>query len=396
MINPYFCYCLSFAIALALYPLGWSELYPPLSLTLAGFLLLTIVFHLIVGWWFSRKGFVSFKALSSESLNVHILATIFIYLLWTSDFIYEGGIPLIKILLKQPYNYRLFGIPSLHVFIVTFSSFYTVYLAHVFVSRKNKLILTLYLINLMAAILIYSRAMFVFNLAASMMIFLLSLRKVSKPVIVALPFCLVILAYIFGVLGTLRVSREEKTEYRNEHFLKIGAASPGFSKSTVPKEFFWTYIYMTSPLANLQTNINSFNVPEPSVSRAVDFINNEIFMDFISKRVNGLLLKEREAEKTLPGPFNVSTVYSRSYSYLGWPGILLMAIIVMVLPLCYKWAVPSSSPFFITGLSILSTMFLFLAYDNTIRFTGLSFQLIYPILLTILVKKVPAAKAQFA
>jgi hypothetical protein len=55
MVNPYFCYALSFLTALLTYLLGWSELYPPLSFALFSFVLLSIVTHVVLGLRLSRK-----------------------------------------------------------------------------------------------------------------------------------------------------------------------------------------------------------------------------------------------------------------------------------------------------------------------------------------------------
>jgi hypothetical protein len=396
MINPYYCYALSFLFALMLYPLRWSLLYPSLSFALAAFLVITILFHIAIGLWFQKKRFVRFNALRYDEVTVHIASTIFIYLLWVADFAYEGGIPLIKILLKQPYNYRLFGLPSIHVFIVTFSSFYTVYLAHVFLSHRNKTILILYVINLLAAILIYNRGMFAFNLSASFFLFLISLTKTPPWLVIGSPLAIVLLLYFFGVLGTLRESREAGTRYDNGIFLSIGQASDTFRASSVPKEYFWSYVYITSPIANLQQNVNEFKPRPFSMSRLGGMINNELLMDFISKRVNTLTHHEPEKDYRIGGPFNVSTVYSRSYSYLAWTGLILMACVVIGIPLAYKLLLPQNSPFYLTGMCILCTMYLFLAFDNTIRFTGLSFQLVYPLIFSFALKKIPALQKRLS
>src|SRR5690349_9701133 len=69
MVNPYFCYVLSFATALALYPLGWSDLYPPLSLSLIVFLLGTMVLHIVAGSAFARHRLASFRALPEPLLK---------------------------------------------------------------------------------------------------------------------------------------------------------------------------------------------------------------------------------------------------------------------------------------------------------------------------------------
>lgn len=395
MVNPYFCYSISFLFALLTYLLGWSDLYPPLSAALIGFLSITIGVHAWMGGKFALEKKVVFTALPEGGKYAPLFVTLFLYALWTLDFLYEGGIPLVKILLKQPYNYRLFGIPSLHVFIVTFSSFYTVYLFHLYLSSRRKSVLFFWAINLFAAILIYSRAMFFFNLAGCFLLFLLQARNIPRYVLGGLPFVFLILFYFFGVLGTLRVAREAEKEYDSSLFLEIGKASTSFQRSPVPKEYFWTYVYVSSPLANLQKNIDSWRGVSPRIGRLGEMINNEILMDFMSKRINAFLHLEREKEYTIPGPFNVSTVYSRSFSYLGWNGMAIMALVILLAPLGYMKVVSQNSPFFLTGFVILCTMFLFLAYDNTLRFTGLSFQLVYPVFLPVAWRWFPGLRRIF-
>ena len=380
MANPYFCYAVAFAAALLTYLLGWSDLYPPLSLTLLFFILVTVIIHVFLGIRFFGKKIIIFKKIQTENHFAPLLVTIFLYVLWCSEFLYEGGVPLIKILLKQPYNYRIFGIPSLHVFVVTFSSFYTVYLFQLFLSHKSKKILLLYLINLLAALLIYSRAMFFFNLTSSLFIYLIFLKSISLRKVAFISLLLVPLFFLFGLLGSLRVSREAKEPYNNENFMNIGKAKNDFKQSGIPKEYFWAYIYISSPLANLQQNINGYPIELLSIRNFAEMFNSEVLPDFLSKRINRLFSLEQYKEKTIPGPFNVSTVYSRSYSYAGWWGMIITALVVISIPLLFLKILPPSSNFFLCGWAILCTMYFFLMYDNTLRFTGLSFQLAYPVL----------------
>lgn len=376
MINPYSSYIVSFSLALGMYWLGWSELYPPISGGLLGFLLLTILLHFILSFYWKSKNFSVIKP--TDSFFNPVATTIFIYALWAIDFIYEGGIPLIKILLKQPYNYRLFGVPSLHVFTVTFGSFFTVYLFSLYISTRQRPYLYLYLINLLAALLIYSRAMMMFNLVASAFVYLLCSPSISWRQFSAGLIAFICVSYFFGVLGTVRVSFEARKNYDPGLFLDVGQASGAFRSSFVPREFFWGYIYLSSPLANLQNNINTFQVPPFSYSRLTQHLNNEMIFDFISKRVNRIWEVEREQENTIPyKPFNVSTVYSRSFSYQGWIGMFIMGAFVLIIPWMYFQILPVNQ-YSLCGLAILNTMYLFLMYDNTIRFTGLGLQLVYP------------------
>ena len=379
MINPFFCYIFSFLVAIIVYLTGWSELYPTLTLPLLAFLVTTFIIHFIIGRRIKKAEIIQFQSLPINQKS--ILITILIYSLWTIEFFYEGGIPILKIILKQPYDYRLFGVPSLHVLVVTFSSFYTVYLFQLFLSQKSKTIFLLYVINLLAALLIYSRAMFFFNLTSSLFIYLIFLKNIPFKKIALLSLLLVPLFFFFGLLGSLRVSREAKEPYNNENFMKTGKATSEFKQSVIPKEYFWAYIYISSPLANLQQNVNDYPIKSFTFRKLVEMFNSEVLPDFLSKRINRLLDLELCIEKRIPGPFNVSTVYSRSYCYAGWWGMILTALVVISIPLLFLKLLPPSSHFFLSGWAILCTMYFFLVYDNTLRFTGLSFQLAYPLLL---------------
>ena len=383
MINPYSSYVISFSICLLAYGLGWSELYPPLSPYLLAFLVLTISLHLALSLYWKLK--VATPTPAADSFFNPIATTVFIYGLWVMDFVYEGGIPLFKILFNQPFNYRLFGIPSLHVFTVTFGSFFTVFLFTRFISSRKQIYLYLYLINLFAALLIYNRGMLMFNVVASIFIYIIS-SSFSLRRILILNIGFLSLIYLLGMMGSLRVSFEAKHKYDSNIFLETGQASISFRKSIVPNEFFWSYIYLSSPVANLQQNINTFQVPSLSVSRMAQFVNNEMLFDFISKRVNRIFGIERERENTLPGkPFNVSTVYSRSFSYLGWMGMFIIATFIAILPLIYVKLLPVNR-YCLAGIAILNTTYLFLFFDNTIRFSGLGLQLVYPFVLPMVEK----------
>jgi hypothetical protein len=384
--NPYGCYVTAFAIAMATYLLGWSELYPALRTGLVVFLIVTfLVFLAIARYWPPIKQ-VQFASIPSlERPAVFITAVIFIG--WIAEFIYEGGIPFLKILLGVPYDYKKFGIPTFHVLLVTFSSYYTLYLFHVWLSKRSRLILVLYVINLFVAILIYSRAMLFFNLTGSLLLYLTFRPEISTRQLALIAVSAMALFYVFGVLGSLRVSRIAGKAYTNENFMATGGATKSFRESVVPKEYFWTYVYVSSPLANLQQNINLDPGGPLTVRRLISLINAEILPDFISKRTTLYFRLAFYNDSRIPGPFNVSTIYSRAYSYAGWTGIFIMGVFLAAFPLFFCWLLPPSSRFFLSGWCLLCTMYFFSVYDNTFRFTGLSFQLVYPVILHWLDKK---------
>jgi hypothetical protein len=378
MISPFICYAVSFVVVMLSYFLGWSDLYPELHKDLAFFLVTTIALHIASSWWFRKRITVTYRTLDTPKLPV-ITTTIFIFILWTAEFIYEGGIPLLKILLHLPYNYRLFGIKSLHVFVVTFSSFFTIYLFHLYLSKRTKLLLILYLLNLSPALLIYSRAMLFFNLTGSAIVYLMTMKKLPWPRVALMAASLLIMLFLFGVLGSLRVSREAHEPYNNENFMDTGKATESFRKSFLPKEYFWTYIYVSSSLANLQHNISERPKPTVNVNTVAWTAVFECLPDFITKRLHALRGTGPAIEYRIGYSFNVSTIYSRAYSHSGWPGMIMVAVFILGFPWLFMMVVKPRSDFFITGWAILCTMYFFMSYDNTFRFTGLSFQLAYPV-----------------
>jgi len=383
MISPFICYTVSFVSVVLVYLLGWSELYPRLSGGLLIFLGVSVVLSSVSHLFIKKK--ILFREIEASKFLPVTGTTIFIYILWIVEFIYEGGVgvPLLKILFHLPYNYRLFGVPSLHVFVVTFSSFFTVYLFHLYVSKKSRVILLLYLVNLAAAVLIYSRAMLFFNLTGSLFVYMMSLKALPYKKIAIIVAIIIPLLFLFGVLGSLRISREAGQSYNNENFMDTGKASEGFRQSIIPKEYFWTYIYVSSPLANLQYNIE--NNPSPRFEWGRLFWSGvfEILPDFITKRIHTLRGTGPAKEYRIAFSFNVSTIYSRSYSYAEYGGMILMGVFLLLFPWFFLKVLNINSTFLVTGWAILCTMYFFASYDNTFRFTGLSFQLVYPVIFSL-------------
>jgi hypothetical protein len=235
-------------------------------------------------------------------------------------------------------------------------------------------------INLLAAILIYNRGMFLFKLAGCVFLYL-GLRSINVWRIAVLLVSVLILLFLFGMMGSMRVSNESQVSYNNRGFLTSGAATLQFRNSGIPAEYFWAYIYTTSPLANLEVTMSSPEEKSISASRVFDWLNNEVLPDFISKRINRLQGTESKKIRTIPGPFNATTVYAGSFLRLGWWGLLFMSIITVAMPWLYTKIVAPESPYFLSGFAVLNALFLFMIFDNTLRFTGFSFQLAYPFLL---------------
>ena len=218
-----------------------------------------------------------------------------------------------------------------------------------------------------------------FNVVSSCCLYIHATKTIPFRILVVAPFILAICLFLFGVVGNIRVSQIDQTSYNNSTFLTHGGASENFKNSIIPNEFFWTYIYTSSPIANLQKNINNAD-QHVSLTWFIKMVNNEMIFDSISKRINSIYGIPHPGEHTINGSFNVSTIYSVAYSHLGWLGMAIMFCYILIFPMVYRKLNKSNSPFYLTGFAILVTMYFFMAFDNTIRFTGLSFQLVYPLI----------------
>ena len=383
LINPYTIYITSFGSGILFYALHWSSYYPPLQWPLIIF----FIFSFGVCLFFARNVYKNFVSLSSvpaiPGLQQIIGVTLLLYCLWIIEFIHAGGIPLFLILFGKSFNYRTFGVPSLHVFLVTFSSFYTAYLFHVFLVCRKKIILFFCLLNLVVALLIMNRGMFLTNLSTLFFIYILtkeSIRNILTLKRAAVLFAtIIILFFLFGAMGTMRVSREIKRPYDRSLVYEVGNATLSFQKSIIPSEFFWSYIYLTSPLANLQYNIVNTQ-PKLDLENFFLLLNNEVLPDALSKRITAQFNLVNKQNHQIAENLNASTVFSGSFTYWGWAGVLLIFSLLLVIPFLFRLMNLTESPWLITFLAMVNTLYLFLIFDNMISFTGFSFQLMYPIL----------------
>lgn len=389
LINPYTIYIAAFGSGILFYALHWSSYYPPLQWPLIIFL----IFSFGTCFLFARNVYKNhfFPSSTSPAPTQHqiIGVTLFIFFLWFIEFIYAGGIPLFLILLGKPFNYRNFGVPSLHVFVVTFSSFYTAYLFHAYLSSRKKIVLFFCLLHLSVGLLIMNRGMFLTNLSTLFFIYVLTQESIKNIITLKrasfLFAAIIILFFLFGAMGTMRVSREIKRLYDRSLVYEIGNATPSFQKSIIPSEFFWGYIYVTSPLANLQHNILNAQ-PELNGENFLLMINNEVLPDALSKRLTARFNFPEKPNYQIADNLNASTVFSGSFTYWGWAGMIFTLTLLLAIPFLFRFLGLAESPLLITFLAMVNTLYLFLIFDNMISFTGFSFQLVYPVLGSLLHK----------
>lgn len=363
--NPFFIYIVTFGCVLLAYQWGWSEIYPTLSNDLFSFLIGTFVLSFFFGLYIEKK--LDTKIGCSEDER-GLSDWIFLLLLvgFLSDFFYHGGIPL-KILFQDgDFTYTGFGIPTLHVAIITFGGTYSAVSFSSYLNSKNPKFLMQAIIPIIYDILIVNRGAALIAMVSWLFVIVIKRGGLGlKKGFISLFFLLCVL-YLFGLLGNVRAGPDAIKE--------IGRPTETFISSRVPDSYFWTYIYLTSPLANLQETINetsgdSWRLPE--------LIFSEMTPDFISKRILPILGDPERVETPQVDPaLNVATIYGRSYVYFGLPGLVLMFIVLIAAILLYVRLIRQSI-YFVPALSLLNTLIVFCMFDNMIAFTGMSLQLLW-------------------
>jgi hypothetical protein len=371
--NPYIIYSIGFILVALIYALHWSDLYPSLSLNLFLFLIGTSVVSVTIGVSLHKTNYLSYKRIFWNSYTLW-LVSILLFLSYLVECAYLRVIPLLAIINRTGYDYTTFGIPTVHVIVVTFGSFWTVFVFHNFVSQKKKHLFLCYLLCLFPAILIFNRGMLMMNIGSSFFVLFMSAKNVRK-IIVTVTIIIIAILFLFGMAGNLRVSGDRSV---NSIILDWGHATDDFRKSVIPKEFFWGYLYITSPLANVQETIDHHHISNFSFQKFATFINRNFLPDFIWKR-NVYFIRPYEHVNQVSNSFTVGTVYGTSYAYMGWWGIFLMFFYILFFNLLIILAVPKTSSFFVTGIAILDCIMLFNIFDNMFSFSGLSLQLFYPI-----------------
>ena len=373
--NPNYLYVITFMFPFVIYSLQWSTLYPPLSASLLLFYLGSFIIYLLTGYLSNRLKPFYFNRISKSSYNTLFVSIILA--LYLGEIILFRKIPLFG-LLRGDFTYGdQFGIPVIHTILVSFNSFYAVYLFHQYISKKNKVLLLQFLLLLLPYILLVYRSNIMGLFVSCFFIFLLNNRITYKIIFTSI-VAILLLFYGFGFLGNLRSGQGDST-----YIARASGATDQFLESFVPKEYYWTYLYVASPVANLQNNINMTKQDEGGWKVLV---LNECFPDFMIKFLP-FLHREEKSFYQINSFLNVGTIYVYSFSFLRWKGMMFMFFYFLIFINAYYWVLYRSTRFRVVGMALLFNLIIFANFHNTISYSASSLQLLYPVVFSFLQAK---------
>lgn len=382
LVNPFLTYMLTFGGALAIYQLGWSSIYPQMTWDMLAFFL----FSFMLAGTFAAAVQPAVAAIRKHQPGLLPGWTIAAPLVcFAADFIHTGGIPLLDLLLGR-YVYMSFsGVPSLHVFTVTFGSAFSTIRFADFLYEKHRLLRIRYLaeacIPVVYLLLIVYRGPAMIVLTTWAFVFIIrSGLTLKRGLIIACVGSVLLLAA--GKLG----------EARSGTLIDLGRPTQEFQESRIPNSAFWVYLYATGPIANFQYAVSNVD-PQYNLWKMPEFIIGEMLPDAISHRLLAMIDVPivRDVPEFSPH-FNVSSLFGRSWIFFGWIGVLTMLTYFVAAVFVYVCLLRASA-LAVPSLALLNTFVVYCVFDNMIAITAISLQLFWPLLLGVLLMRQTARRA---
>jgi oligosaccharide repeat unit polymerase len=323
MLNPAFMYAMIWSSVLVLYSLSLSSLLEPLQ-SLTVLLVVGSSLSFILGWVLEsllQNGRLAFPQFNIKILNAIISSTDVerrLKTLWIIfglsiffEIAYFGGAPGLGLVgIGSEILYTDFGIAGLHGLVN--SIFYgccIVQFAKILLgSSKNKFFLVL--ISFSYPLLTLSRQVLISLLLQYLFVYF-SFRRPSSLVLLRVGILFFAMLLVFGYLGDIRSGRE--------HIISLAAPTFEFP-NWLPSAFIWFYIYLCTPLNNVNYNIDiQPNIlPVETMGTFIPSLARESFMSAMGGTKDWALVSDS---------FNVSSLLQSLLTDFGVIGTILFTLI---------------------------------------------------------------------
>lgn len=373
-INPFLVFSFTFLSAIFLYELKLSDLYITGFSDIVFYFLIISFVSFLIGLIYHFSIFRKNSFLSYSYKNTYLKDYSFYILLlgFILECVDNQSIPIVAIFSGQEYDYTQFGIKTFHVFYMAYLSASAVVNMQRFLFSKNKRFLKTPILAIFITILMVNRGAMILLLLPMILMSVVMFRGRLKPIhIVFFAFLWLFIVLVFGYLGDKRL---QASGYEDpQAIFNIGKADEVFFY--VPSGFFWTYLYSTSPLANLALQ------SEDNISRGEfgDLLVVSVYPDFISKYTNPDIFQHYDFEKITP-ELNVGTGFMASYIVLGVHGVIFLFFWFFILNSFFIYFRPRAYSISIcTTLASISSLMIF---SNMLIFSSCFLQLIFIMYLT--------------
>lgn len=371
-LNPFYWYSAIWSFVLLLYPLNWTKAYEPLDTRLWLFFLATVAASLFIGFYFGR--YLKRTAFPYRRPEHTIACAALLLVGYIADFVYGGFVPLFAVLAGSEKTYKDFhGMPSVHGLLLSFSLFFGAYMFYCFLREKDRRYKILFLaydgMILLMFLFLYTRA-FLMLMAFIIAVILLSFcQRIRLWHLLATAAAAIVLLYFFGVLGNIRSgSPWNDTNY----LMGVAAIDPASVPAFLPKQFLWAYVYLISPLGNLNHLVihytPTFEIGGVLYSLVPDIVGRVLF--------------RHASDVTLPLVIKNLTVLSgfgSMYYFGGFLGLFTeFAYMTLLDCALIRVSLYRSEYIYPTG-ALACTVTAFLFFENFLNYTVVMFSFVYPL-----------------
>ena len=233
----------------------------------------------------------------------------YVFYLWFLLSLFEIGyfrsIPILSIFGLGEGAYTEWGIPSLHGLLNSMILVISNYCLYLYIQTKEKKYLKYFLLCLIWPLMLITRQLFMSMAVQGILVYFffnkLKIKNVLRFGVLALFIIL-----LFGIVGDLRSGSSDS-------FIAIAQPSSNYP-TFLPSGFLWVYIYITSPLNNVNFNIHDYALfnfnPSPLLS--------SILPSFIRDKIT--FWGQANNFKLVDDLLNVSSMFPNYLSAFGYIG----------------------------------------------------------------------------
>lgn len=379
LLNPFYIYCFSFGLALVLYLWGWSSIYPELSGSLIVFLLLSFIIFAMIGKHEEKKFILKFNSIVDCKRQQFLNDIIFFFILCMGilNVLLMGYLPI----LERSKNHLDFGISILDPLFHSMSIFFSIFFFQSYLEIRKKRNMLYIILILLFQLIIFRRSAVIWILGSSLSVYLLFRINLSIRKIILFLVCLPLFSFLFGGYGALR------SNLSKSYVLEELGASETFVNSGLNYNHYLTYLYISSPLANLQKNIDE---SDGFFSRK-DF-KNFFYFSIIPYSITSRLENDYKLIKPqvylIHPHLTVGTFFVIGYYLEGWLGMIIMLLFLVLFILFSKFVIVKCPIVGITTFSILLTTIALLIFSNFLNLLDVILMLfVYPFLFNIIINR---------
>jgi len=373
--SPLVAFCIWIAVGLLLYQLHWSVLYRELRWDTV--LLLGAGFAVFLFW-----ACTSAAGQRGGSRPTHLQPIVLITVYFFAAFADNGGVPFVQVLRGQPYDVYGFGIPGLHVLMLAFSGYYGVRLFREFLANPSPRAFVAYLWVFLLLGSVANRSALSFLLFATLILYLRN-RKLPPWRIAMLIGVTTVFLLVFGQFGNARLSNQIRDATgrsgASDAVVSISGASPEFRETGLSPAWLWSYIYMSSPIANLN---QAFAYEDDGFCGlncdASGLVVHEMIPDVAGARLGRAFgLAEFDKSVFLIAPdITASTTFGSAVGYAGQLGAYAMLAFLAMLSLLTLRRFDGTDVRE-EAIALLATLLFFSFFENMVAYSPLSLQLVW-------------------